>query len=162
MNHNADIQDIITESVSVYKLDVPGSERAGVAAFGEAVPVLLLAVPVDAPVGNGLAALVSLAVCGPDDGAEGTEEEAEESVDVSAERREDEEDDVSEDVDADEEVGSVPVEPPANVESCAKPTEGGLNRKTEYTFFYCSRYPYAHRTKHIRREGDLEVIILRL
>lgn len=132
-----------------------GSDRAGAAAFGEAVPELLLPVPVpvDAPVGSGLAALVSFAVCGPDAGAEVTEKETEESVDVSAERREDEEDDVSEDVDADEEVGSVPVEPPAAVESCAKPTEGGLNRKTEYTFFYRSSYPYAHRTKHTKIRG---------
>lgn len=130
---------------------MPGSDRAGAAAFGEAVPELLLPVPVDAPVGSGLAALVSLAVCGPDDGAEVTEKEIEESMDVSAERREDEEDDVSGDVDADEEVGSVPVEPPAAAESCAKPTEGGLNRKTEYTFFCCSRYPYARWTMHIRR-----------
>ena len=26
--------------------------------------------------------------------------------------------------------------PPAAVDSCAKPTEGGLERKTVYTFFY--------------------------
>jgi hypothetical protein len=34
-----------------------------------------------------------------------------------------------------EEEGPAPV-PPASVESCAKPMEGGFERKTEYTFFY--------------------------
>ena len=27
-------------------------------------------------------------------------------------------------------------EPPATLDSCAKPTDGGFARKTEYTFFY--------------------------
>jgi len=31
-------------------------------------------------------------------------------------------------------VDGVPEEPPAALESCAKPTAGGLERKTEYTF----------------------------
>lgn len=43
------------------------------------------------------------------------------------------EEEVSEETEADA-VGAAP-EPPAALESCANPTEGGLARYTEYTFF---------------------------
>lgn len=42
-------------------------------------------------------------------------------------------------VDDDDEEGEVPEDPPAASESSANPTEAGLDRKTEYTFFCVQR-----------------------
>lgn len=44
-------------------------------------------------------------------------------------------------------------EPPTAADSCAKPTEGGLKRKTEYTFFYFFKIIRFVRSDQLERRG---------
>lgn len=49
---------------------------------------------------------------------------------------------VSEAPEAESDDGGVPCAPPAASDSCAKPTDGGLELKTEYTFFCVQEETY--------------------
>lgn len=100
-----------------------------------------------------------LAVVVPDGcGAEVVEDRKETDgigIDVVDAGREEGEEEVSECVreNDSEWKASVPLPPPAKSESCANPTEGGLKRKTEYTFFFPMEREQLSSCKSLGREG---------